>query len=360
MNTRLRAIACLCASSAAAAAQEPPPPPAERGHCIELAYPRDKERVVAKVDGQPITLDELVTHIEECHHPGFRRYLLGPEGKGSPDGARMLRSDLIAPWVRQFADVMALRAENRTRGPSDPDQVKRAQDAALEASFKAYFDAYVADLKSRDLPTDISQQRFHRLLADYQLRHGLACELQGWLDFLAPERDWTNQQLNDYFQANARVFGGSVTLAHILVRNRDAGTGILLAPEPLERAQARLQAVKSRLRPDGSNFEDLAREFSEDTVTAPGGGVLEGVDRFDQRLPAVLCRTAWGLKDGEVSDTVESQYGWHLVKRVEHVQKRYMLFTEGALPTVREAKRRNEQEDVLFAARARFKVQLLL
>jgi hypothetical protein len=335
-------------------------PPAERGRFLELAYPRDKDRVVARVDGEPVTLDELVTHIEASHHPGFRQFLLGPDGKGSPDGARMLRSDLIAPWVRQFADILALRAQARVQGRADPDQVKRAQDAALEQGFKVYFEGYATDLKNRNLPTEISQQRFDRLLADYQLRHGLACELQGWLDWLEPERDWMNQQLNDFYQANARVFGGAVTIAHILVRHRDVGTGILFAPDLRERASKRLQAVKARLRPDGSNFEEVAREWSEDTITAPEGGVFAGIERFDQRMPAAICRAAWALKDGGISDVVESQYGWHLIKRIEHVQKKYMMFTEGALPTVREAKRRADQENLLFGARQRFAVELLL
>jgi hypothetical protein len=42
------------------------------------------------------------------------------------------------------------------------------------------------------------------------------------------------------------------------------------------------------------------------------------------------------------------------------VQERTILYTEGALPTVREARRRLQQENLLFEARAQFRVELLL
>jgi parvulin-like peptidyl-prolyl isomerase len=330
--------------------------PARPPRFVDLRYPRDQDRPVAKVDGLPITLEELIEHIDERHHPGFRQYMRGPDGSGGPDGKRILRSDLIAPWVRQYADILALRAVARGRNQLQPDRIKAAEDQALKAAFQVWFDNYLADLGSRGQSTEISQERFQRLLADYQWHHGLGCELQGLLDFLEPERDWSEQELHDFYQANARIFGGGVTIAHILVQNRDAGTGILLTGD----AYARLAEIKAKLLADGSNFEAIARNYSEDTRTASVGGILRTVERFDHRLPAAICRTAWQLGDGKLSDVVETQYGWHIIKRVEHVQERTILYTEGALPTVREARRRLQQENLLFEARAQFRVELLL
>src|SRR5690606_31080650 len=162
--------------------------------------------------------------------------------------------------------------------------------------------------------------RVDSLLADFQLRRGLSSELQGMLDHLEPG-EFTRTQLQEFFQANARVFGGRVTIAHILIQHRDAGTGILLAGEAYARATARLADVRARLRPDGANFEEVARGYSDDTRTAKEGGLLNGLARFDDRMPAALCREAWRLRDGEVSDVVETQYGWHLVKRIEFTQQ---------------------------------------
>jgi hypothetical protein len=139
---------------------------------------------------------------------------------------------------------------------------------------------------------------------------------------------------------------------------RDAGTSILLDEEGQQRALRRLQDVRARLRPDGSNFAEVAALMSEDTRTARNGGELADIARFDDRLPAILCRTAWSLRDGEVSDVVESQYGYHIIQRVSYNQKRWMLFTEAAKPEVRSMMRRNSQEDLLFKVRADHKVVL--
>ena len=46
--------------------------------------------------------------------------------------------------------------------------------------------------------------------------------------------------------------------------------------------------IKARLKPDGSNFEEIARLYSDDTKTGKDGGILQGVHRYDDRLPDSL------------------------------------------------------------------------
>ncbi|MBL8730038.1 MAG: peptidylprolyl isomerase [Planctomycetes bacterium] len=340
-----------------ATAQQPQPPAVvaqqqDEPHFLVRHYPRDRDAAIAQVGDRTLTLGDLVDHIDVVHYPGFREAL----GK-RPEIERMLQSDLVAPWVRQFADLEALR---QTFGDElDATKLKEAQSTALQRSFQSWLDAYIADRKANDRPIDLTQQQVNRLLADFQLRQGIAAELQGALDHLEPG-DYTRAQLQQFFNDNARAFGGRVTMAHILIQHRDGGRGILLADEGFARATARLADVEARLRPDGSNFEEVARGFSDDTRTAPNGGVLHGVHRFDDRLPAVLCRTAWFLRDGEVSGVVESQYGWHIVKRIEFSQQMFILFTEDAIPSIRQVMIRSRQEDRLFQAREKSKLRLLL
>lgn len=329
---------------------------------VQLRYPQDRDTKIAMVDGSPLTLQQLVMHIDERHYPGFLVLMSGEDGNGTADGRRILESDLVAPWVRQFADVTALAAEARARakGPLDQAKIDEAHSAALKRSFEEFLKAYTQDLEQRGLPTELSQKRVDRLLTDFQMRNGLSCELQGWLDFLQPEEDWSNARLNTFFQDNPRYFGGGVTIRHILVQNRDPGTGILLKEGPRIAAAARLSEIQKRLLPDGSNFAEIARQFSEDTRTAVDGGKLENIERFDQRMPTVLCRCAWQLADGETSDVVESQYGWHIVHRIEHVQRMYMLFTDATLPMVKSLFQRELQENLLFAVRRKHEIELKL
>jgi parvulin-like peptidyl-prolyl isomerase len=143
------------------------------------------------------------------------------------------------------------------------------------------------------------------------------------------------------------------------VQHRDAGTGILLDDAGIGRANARLADIKARLRPDGSNFEEVALR-SDDQRTAKDGGRLGGLHRYDDRMPATLCRAAWSLRDGEVSEPIESQYGWHILKRLEFNQNVLILFTDDAIPTIRKVMRRAMQEERLFAARKQTGLRLML
>lgn len=334
----------------------PPPPP----RFVQLRYPSDKEYVIAMVAGSPIWLQHLVQHVDERHYPGFEALMTGEEGKGTAEGQRILESDLLAPWVRQLADVRALEAEAKARGPIDQEKLEAAQAAALKASFEEFLKAYTMSLEKQGLPSELTQKRVNRLLVDFQFRHGLSCELQGWLDYLQPEQDWSTAQLNQFYQDHPRYFGGSVTVRHVLVQNRDPGTGILLQEPFRIAAAARLSEVQKRLQPDGSNFAEVAKQYSDDSTSAQDGGKLERIERFDLRMPTAICRAAWSMKDGEVSDVIESQYGWHVVQRLEHVQNIFLYFSDETIPMVKSVLKRELQENLLFAVRKKHGVELRL
>jgi len=321
---------------------------------VAVSYPADKDKAIAVVGSKTLTLNELVQHIDARHYPGFERLL-----REQPTFQRYLQSDLMAPWVRQFADLEALRQQ---LGDTyiDPVELEKAQSASLKASFEAYLGKVVEHRQMSGRSGELSQKHVNRLLADFQLKRGISAELQGMLDLLEKD-DYNRKQLRDFFNDNARFFGGQVTVQHILVQHRDGGTGLLLNDEGMARANARVAEIKARLRPDGANFDELVRLFSDDNKTRNNDGRLPGIHRFDDRLPATLCRAAWRLRDGEVApDVVETQYGWHFVRRLEFAQQIFILFTDDAIPSIRQVMRRAMQERRLFAARDRAKIRLLL
>lgn len=329
------------------------PAAAEEPHFVVVRYPQDASKAIAVVGSRTLTLRELVEHLDTRHHPGFEELL-----RTQPTVQAMLQSDLLAPWVRHFADLEALRQLAGDELPAE-EKIEAAQSAALKAAFESYLANYMQMRRQQGRP-DPTQATVDRLLTDFQLRQGLSAELQGMLDALEPG-EFNRKQLRDFFNANARCFGGQVDVQHILVQHRDAGTGILLRDEGIARANARVAEIKAQLRPDGSNFADLARRYSDDRKTAAEGGLLEGIHRFDDRLPAALCRTAWQLREGDVtSDVIESQYGWHFVRRIGFHQNIHILFTDDAIPTIEIVMRRAMQEKLLFTAREQAKVQLLL
>lgn len=93
---------------------------------------------------------------------------------------------------------------------------------------------------------------------------------------------------------------------------------IIIAPEISEternKAYEKIRDIKSRLE-NGDPFEDLAKRFSDDPGSAARGGNLGWVQRgnFVPRFEA----TAYTMKKGEISDIVETEYGFHIIQLLE-------------------------------------------
>lgn len=104
-----------------------------------------------------------------------------------------------------------------------------------------------------------------------------------------------------------RPSNGTMTAAHILVSNDPELTD---AQDPEQRAKE----IYARLK-KGDFFEELAAQFSDDKRTAKTGGILPPF--FVGRMVPEFENAAFALKaDGDISEPVESPYGWHIIKRI--------------------------------------------
>ncbi|MBK8976177.1 MAG: peptidylprolyl isomerase [Planctomycetes bacterium] len=334
--------------------QPPDPAAAERTDPPQkLAWPRDAERAIARVGTEELTLGRLIDHLDDRHFPGMRRLMETDAGRG------YLESPIAAAWVRQYADVIALEREAASRG-IDYEDAREALGAALKAAFEDWLHRYSEARERRGRPLELDQARVDLLLTQFQRDEGLGTELKGWLDVLVPPVDpEAVGLLRQFYTDHPQYFGGVVSAAQIFVRHRDPETLELYRGEARRAAYERLAEIRARLASDGSNFEEVARAFSEDRRTAAEGGLLSGIRRFDDRLPAALCRTVWSLRDGEISEPFESPYGIHIVKRLGYQHLYYVIFNEKIQAEIAATMQRKAQEDLLFDVRERYGVTLL-
>ena len=93
---------------------------------------------------------------------------------------------------------------------------------------------------------------------------------------------------------------------HILIRTGEGGVGDAEAKAKIDTLAARIAG--------GADFQTLARENSQDPVSAPGGGEL-GWFTQDAYGPEFGAQVA-ALQDGQVSAPFKTQAGWHIVQRV--------------------------------------------
>jgi peptidyl-prolyl cis-trans isomerase SurA len=106
--------------------------------------------------------------------------------------------------------------------------------------------------------------------------------------------------------------GGSQTMVtetharHILVRPN------ALLPE--EEAQALIAELRTQLE-DGADFDELARQFSDDKSSAARGGDL-GWAEPGNFVPA-FEKVMNALRVDEISEPFKSEFGWHIVQVLE-------------------------------------------
>jgi len=99
-----------------------------------------------------------------------------------------------------------------------------------------------------------------------------------------------------------------VKMRHILIEVRPGEEARAEALAKIENIQRRVLA--------GEDFADLARRLSEDPGSAARGGELGFVERGT--LVPEFDEAAFLLQNGEVSDIVETQFGFHLIRMIEH------------------------------------------
>jgi peptidyl-prolyl cis-trans isomerase SurA len=84
-------------------------------------------------------------------------------------------------------------------------------------------------------------------------------------------------------------------------------------------ARLRLMQIRERIEQGGARFEDLARQYSEDPGSSARGGDLNWVNPGD--LVPEFQKAMDALRPGELSQPVQSPFGWHLIQVLDRRQQ---------------------------------------
>ncbi|WP_400077856.1 peptidylprolyl isomerase [Winogradskyella sp. R77965] len=105
-----------------------------------------------------------------------------------------------------------------------------------------------------------------------------------------------------------RASRGTMTAAHIMVG--------LNQKDSLLDTEQRINDIYKKLN-QGESFEALAKQFSDDKSSAANGGKLSPF-KSGQLSSEIFEDNAFALKtNGDVSKPFKSEYGWHIVKRID-------------------------------------------
>jgi parvulin-like peptidyl-prolyl isomerase len=113
----------------------------------------------------------------------------------------------------------------------------------------------------------------------------------------------SDKQIEDYYKANKATYvqKESRDVRHILVTKKSLADSL----------------YNQLVADHEKNFATLAKKYSKDPGSASNGGKLT-ITR-GQTVPA-FDKTAFSLKNGELSKPVHTQYGWHIIQALSNVK----------------------------------------
>lgn len=216
------------------------------------AYTR--QEVVARVDGEPISKEELYDAMVKQYGPTELNYLISKK-------------------------IIELEAEKQKVEVAEADLDKRIEELTESYGGKEAFNEMLAangltleDVK-KDLAVNVKVEKL-----------------------LAPRISISEEEMKQYFDENKESFAQEeqVKARHILVESEDQA-----------------KEIKEQLAA-GGDFAELAQKYSTDTTTKESGGELGFFERGE--MVKEFSDAAFALGVGEISDPVQTEYGYHLIQ----------------------------------------------
>ena len=190
----------------------------------------------------------------------------------------------------------------------------KVDDAALNEEFKKRFP------EEADLKKDLNSANLTETALKSRLRRGMAIEKLIDKESLK-DATITDKEVRNYYDAHPDFFKQpeQVHASHILIE-------VDVKADKSQKAEARekLEQIRQKVK-KGEDFAALAKESSQCPSSSRGGDV--GYFRRGQ-MAKPFERAAFALKPGEVSDIVETRFGYHLIKVIDKKPERTVPYEE--------------------------------
>ena len=230
------------------------------------------------------------------------RQLLGTQGMTPEMFEAQMRLDLSQQQVTQGIAAS---------GFSTPAAAKASLNAFFERREVQFVRFDTAAFKSKVQVTDADVEQFYNANpSQYQAPE------QADVEFLVLDQPTVMQNIvladadvKAYFEQNAARYSSKEErrARHILI---NAAAKAPAAER--EAAKAKANALLTQLRSAPGTFADVAKKNSQDAGSAPNGGDLDFFQRGTMVKP--FEDAAFALNKGDISDVVESEFGYHIIQ----------------------------------------------
>jgi peptidyl-prolyl cis-trans isomerase C len=289
--------------------------------------------VIARVNGEDVKKDD------------FDRIIKTMEARAGQPIPADRRDEILRGAIDQLVVYTLLSQESRNRGIKVADAEIDAKMGQLKSQFPTQ-DAFEKALIERGMTVDGLKKDARVDLSVTKLMEAETAALPGPSDLEA----------KDFYEKNPDRFkqDESVRASHILIRVDEKADAAAK-----KKARAEIEACLKQAKA-GADFAKLAQEHSQDGSAAQGGDLNyfakgQMVPEFD--------KVAFDLKPGQVSGVVTTQFGYHVIKVVDHKPGRVVPFEESS-PQIKqfltEEKKQKHSDAFIEGLKKKSKIEVLI
>jgi peptidyl-prolyl cis-trans isomerase D len=221
-----------------------------------------------------------------------------------------------AGFAQQLRDDMAKRQvmEGVTSSQLAGQTVTSAATTALLEQREVQFQPFMSMQLAATLnPTDADLEAYYK---DHQSQ--FFSEEEARIEYVLLDLEALKKQvtlgeddLRKYYEQNIKLYTAPEErhAAHILVNAPKD-----MAATDREKAKAKAEGLLAEARKNAAGFAELAKKSSDDKGSAINGGDLDFFGRGAMVKP--FEDAAFSMKPGEISNLVESEFGFHIIKLI--------------------------------------------
>lgn len=210
-----------------------------------------------------------------------------------------------------FAEMLLLQEAKKMKISISRDEIEKEKKKYLEKK-DIPEDEFLKSLKNMNLTMEDADRYFEKNLI--ALKFGT--KKYG-------HKDISDEEAKKYYDRHIDNYIGpeKIAVSHILICHKDS----IGCRSDLNKEQARELAENIQKLAKPENFFTLAKQYSTDTTGADGGDL--GYISRGAAVPP-FEKVAFNLKKGEISDVVETEFGYHIIYVTGKQKARSITFDE--------------------------------
>lgn len=217
----------------------------------------------------------------------------------------MMRGELVTQQVRDGIPPLAFA-------------IKAVEDRAIKTELQQR-EVTIAEIKSADFISQVKvddaevKAYYEKHKDKFQVQEQVKLEFVRFsANDLIMKMQVTDEDSRRFYNENAAKFQGDEKrrASHILI-----GFGPGATPEAKAQAKKKAEEILAEVKKNPAKFAELAKKNSQDPGSAEKGGDLGMFGRG--AMVKAFEDAAYSMKPGQVSDLVQSEFGFHIIKLTE-------------------------------------------